>query len=217
MQVTVFGAGGRTGQWVVDYALQAGHLVRAFVLTPQDCRQLGAHNLEVITGDVLDPARVADALVSADAVVSVLGVADYLNPGTFLEDAMGVITSEMARHDVDRIVALAGGGILDAPDGGLRVDMPGFPPEFVPMTLAHKGTWDALARSESAWTLACAPAFGPGPRGDGAVVSAPDVEPPGIVPGLTAGDIALWMLEELGDRRYLRTRVGIGLQAVDPA
>lgn len=213
MQLTVFGAGGQTGQWIVRYALEAGHLVRAFVRSIDGIEQFGEPNLEVITGDALDPARVADSLVSADAVLSVLGVADYLNPGTFLEDAMDVITAQMAIHDVSRIVALAGGGILDTDDGNLRVDMPGFPTEFLPMTEAHRGTWDALERSSADWTLPCAPAFSPGPRGTRPVLAAANVEPAGTGPGLTAGDIASWMLTQVQSAEFARTRVGIGLAA----
>ncbi|MGZ3715813.1 MAG: NAD(P)H-binding protein, partial [Ktedonobacterales bacterium] len=61
MKLTVFGATGGTGAYVVRMALEAGHLVTAVARNPErvDIRH---ENLRVLRGDVLDFASVDQAV-----------------------------------------------------------------------------------------------------------------------------------------------------------
>ncbi len=70
MRVTVTGASGTIGLAVVNMLIRAGHEVRAFVRRPQAlagrCRD---DRVEVVVGDVLDRAAVADTISGSEAIV----------------------------------------------------------------------------------------------------------------------------------------------------
>ena len=156
LTLAIFGASGRTGWRVCEYARDAGYALRILARNPT---RLGAAHAgaDVITGDVLDAEAVGAVVQGADAIISALGADDFRSPGDVLSSGMANIVAAAKRHDVSRILAVAGGGILDAAEGGLRSERPGFPAAFAAMTLQHQGTWRALRESGLAWTLACTP------------------------------------------------------------
>lgn len=61
MKVTIFGATGTIGRFLVDQALAQGHTVTAFTRAPDKIKQ-SARNLHVLNGDVRDPVAVAEAV-----------------------------------------------------------------------------------------------------------------------------------------------------------
>lgn len=72
MNLTIFGATGTIGRLVVDQALTQGHDVTAF--TRDAARVIAEHDrLQVVEGDVTDPAACLPAVKDADAVVVALG------------------------------------------------------------------------------------------------------------------------------------------------
>ncbi|HEX3814246.1 MAG TPA: SDR family oxidoreductase [Mycobacteriales bacterium] len=88
MRITVFGATGGTGRQVVQQALDGGHEVVAPVRHP-DRLTIRHDRLEVLAGDVLDPATLPGPVDGADAVISTIGgrskaerVAGLQGPGT---------------------------------------------------------------------------------------------------------------------------------------
>ena len=72
MNITIFGATGSIGRLLVEQALAAGHDVTAFT---RDAAGVTAHHdrLQVVEGDVTDPAACLPAVKDADAVMVVLG------------------------------------------------------------------------------------------------------------------------------------------------
>ncbi|MEV0780827.1 NAD(P)H-binding protein [Streptomyces sp. NPDC050428] len=72
MNVTVFGATGRTGQALLASAARAGHRTTAQVREPA---RLGTAPVDrVVTGSPFDESAVADALTGADAAVIAFGL-----------------------------------------------------------------------------------------------------------------------------------------------
>jgi len=71
LHLTVFGATGSVGRHLVSQALARGHRVTAFTRHPESIDP--APRLEVVRGDVLDPAAVRAAIEGRDAVVVALG------------------------------------------------------------------------------------------------------------------------------------------------
>src|SRR5690349_8652450 len=65
VRITLFGATGRTGRRVVEYALAEGHDVTAYVRDPARLATSDAR-LHVAVGDVLDAASVAEAVEGSD-------------------------------------------------------------------------------------------------------------------------------------------------------
>ena len=70
MKVLVIGAGGKSGEALVNEALAAGHKVTAFV---RGAAQYKKAKVRVVAGDVLDAAAVDVAVAGQDAVIDALG------------------------------------------------------------------------------------------------------------------------------------------------
>ncbi len=114
MKVTVFGATGGTGKHVVDQALAAGHEVTAVARNAADVPG-ERERLTVVQGDVLDPASVERAVAGADAVVSVLGVADRRKPTRVYSEGVGNMLRAMKADGPRRIIALSADGVEPNP------------------------------------------------------------------------------------------------------
>jgi putative NADH-flavin reductase len=203
VRLAVFGGTGRVGGRLVAEALRQGHTVTGLVREAQ----AAPVGIEWVVGDVLDPNVVGRVIAGADAVISTLGVANFREPGTLLADGMRVITGAMQRHGVRGVVALAGAGVLDADDGGLRQDRPTFPEAFRAISAAHRGTWDVLRASGLDWTLVCTGDQVAG--SDPTRVTALADRYPDATNQVGIDDIGAFMLEQGGDPRFAGHRVGL--------
>lgn len=205
MIIAIFGATGRTGRQIVAQALGRGHTVRALVRTSGS---LGASpGVTEVVGDVLDPEAVTRAVAGSDAVLSALGGSPPSAPGVTLSQGMRNIVAAMQSAGVRRVVAVANSGILDSPEGGLRMDRPDFADVYRAVTLEHAGTWAALRESDREWTLACAPDIVDGPSTE-SWDATPDLLPEGGRQ-ISTGNLADFMLDELDAERFVGTRVGV--------
>jgi putative NADH-flavin reductase len=206
MRLAIFGGTGRVGRRLLQYATAGGYRARALVRDPARGREL-PDGVELVSGDVTDPAAVLEGLQGCQAVLSALGGAGLANPGTTLSQGMRTIVAAMHRQGIRRVLAVAGSGILDDPRGGLRSEAPGFPAVYQAITAEHRGTWDALQASDLDWTLVCCPDLVDGARTDHYRVSANQLPQGGS--SISVEDTAGFMIGQLGDPAGLRGRVGI--------
>jgi putative NADH-flavin reductase len=113
MQLTVFGATGKTGLAIVQQALAAGHTVTAFVRDPSRFA-ITDSRIRVCQGDIGDLASVRSALQHpADAVVSALGVF-HREPKTVLSEGTANIISAMKECGLRRLVVVSSLGAGDS-------------------------------------------------------------------------------------------------------
>jgi len=207
--IAVFGATGRTGWRICEHARAAGHSLSLLV---RDAGRLSGEHAEVYagarvtTGDVLNVDDVDATIAGANAIMSALGSDDFRAPGETLFQGMLNIVAAAKRHGVRRIIAVAGGGVLDSPNGGLRSEQPGYPAVFAAVTVAHQGTWRALRESGLDWTLVCTPDLTEAPRTGQFRVLA-DLMPVGGKQ-ISRDDLAHWMIEQLDRSEYVGKRVG---------
>lgn len=134
MNVTVFGASGRTGRPLVQQALEAGHHVTAFLRTPSKLTIEHDH-LTVVQGDVMQAADVARAVTpQTDAVFAALGHGKDA-PKDVLAVGTRHILDAMKAAGVDRIVNLTGAGVAYPKD-----------PSFLPAKIV-RGIMHVVVRS----------------------------------------------------------------------
>lgn len=79
-KVLVAGATGQTGRLVVSTLLASGYAVRALVRDTAKGRQLLGDKVELILGDVRDPATLGPAFAGTDAVISAIGARGAKGP-----------------------------------------------------------------------------------------------------------------------------------------
>jgi putative NADH-flavin reductase len=110
MKIAIFGAGGRTGILAVFQALDKGHEVTAYTRKAE--RVTIRHpRLRIVEGDILDPARVKEAVTGQDAVICALGI-NTRKPSTRLSEATAIILEAMKETGVNRFICMSSAGIL---------------------------------------------------------------------------------------------------------
>lgn len=201
MKVTVFGATGRTGQRVVEQALERGHEVTAFARSPQ---KLDAYRdrLTIVEGDVQDAGAVEKAVAGADAVVSVLGPTEN-TPDYQVTRGTRHILDAMKQHGVDRLVISAGAGVGDPNDE---------PRLFnklinVLLKLFSRHVYEDMKRtvatvrdSDVDWTIVRVPMLtDDAPKGEVKV----GYVGKGMGPRITRADMASFMLDQVDGDAYL--------------
>lgn len=206
MHIAVFGGTGRVGGRFIEYALAEGHTVKALA---RDASKLTPRaGLEVVQGDVLDAAAVSSVIAGADAVVSGLGGAGVEDPGEAQSQGMRNIVAGMQRHGVRRVLGVAGGGILNSTEGGLRHDQPTFPAVFKKVSSRHKEAWHAMRDSNLDWTMIATGDIVPGER-TGVYRTLEEFLPEGGR-RISVEDVADFLLSSLRDGLHLQKRVGAG-------
>ena len=120
MNIVVFGASGGMGVHVVEQALNAGHIVTAFVRTPSKL-EIRHQNLVRFQGDVMDAEAVANAIAKHEAVVSALGPTRPPVP-QMMETAARNIVAGMQKHGLRRIVSTTGAGVRQPEDQPKFID-----------------------------------------------------------------------------------------------
>lgn len=107
MRVTVFGATGPLGRHVVEDLTFRGHDVVVHASAPAQMPACWRGRVDVVVGELTDPAVVDAAVGEGQAVVSVLGPGrDGVPARTSLGECTRLILECMERHGVRRYVGL---------------------------------------------------------------------------------------------------------------
>lgn len=208
MNLIVFGATGIVGKQVVQQALFKQYHVKAFGRNVFTTDFLNDKNLQLIKGALFDENEVYNALKNCDNVISCLG-------GGFDETdktrSLGIknIIAQMKKSDVKRIIAIGGSGVLNAEEENkLIMEEENFPVEYLPVSNEHKKAFEYLKESNLDWTFVCPPEIiNTGPTGE--FTTRADYPPISNNYKINAGDLALFMLNELEKNEYVNKRVGI--------
>jgi putative NADH-flavin reductase len=110
MNITIFGASGRTGQQLVSQALEKGHLVTAHVRRP-DALNISHPNLKIITGTLDHTDRLKESINGADACFSVLGGNSLTRHSVEIMSGIDRIVTVMEECGVRRYIYLSSIGV----------------------------------------------------------------------------------------------------------
>ena len=207
MLVTIFGATGMVGKQLVTHALAKGWQVRAFGRNVEGLidKDLANENFSAIKGYVFDEGDILKAVKGADLVLSALGGGF---DGTDRTRSVGMknIVSQLQKAGVKRIVALGGLGVLPDENGHYLLEAEDYPQEYVPVGLEHKQAYEYLKDSSLDWTFVCSPNIIDTDANNHFTVKS---EAPAGGNEISAGNLALFMVEEGERNEFVRQRVGI--------
>jgi len=202
LRIAIFGASGRTGQHLVKQALAQDYAVTALVRTPAKFG-LQHPQLMVVPGDIGDAAAVSQTVSGAQAVISVLGPTS--NAAEFaISRGMQHIIAAMWQHDVRRLIVSIGAGVGDPADAPRLIH------RLITwlLKIASKNVYQdmvktaALVRASGLdWTIVRVPMLTDAPE-TGQIKTA--YVGKGLGMRLTRGDMAKFMLTQIGDATYLR-------------
>jgi uncharacterized protein len=212
MKLIIFGATGMVGKQLVQQALFKNHTVKAFgrnVHTTDYITEFGTatEHLELVQGALFDENEVFNAVKGCDAVLSAIGGSI---DGTDKARTLGIknIIKQMQKNGIKRIVALGGLGVLDAADIGLLIDKEDYPTQYKAVGLEHKKAYEFLNESNLDWTFVCPPnIINAGPTGN--YITSANHLPEQNNYKINAGDLAMFMINEVEHDEYKKQRVGI--------
>jgi uncharacterized protein YbjT (DUF2867 family) len=207
MNLLIVGATGGTGQQLVTQALERGHQVTALVRRPR--RAEPRHGLTPAVGDVLDPASLARAMPGQEAVLSALGHNRWLGPTHILSEGTRNLIAAMGRHGVRRLICETALGISDSWwQMGLYYTL-FVRPVILPFYFRDKVRQEAMVRaSDLDWTIVRPGVLTNGPK-RGRYRHGARVGHWLRTVRISRADVAAFMLDQLTDRRYVRTTVGL--------
>jgi putative NADH-flavin reductase len=209
-RVVVFGGSGGVGSQVVEQALAQGHGVVAFVRTPGKLRLRDA-KLTVGAGELGDRSAIDAAVRGAEAVISALGPSlDRRATGMPLVQGTRNIVDAMLAARVRRFVGMATPSLRDPRD---RRSLLGTVVPVMGRLLLPRAYRELLAMSQIVidsnleWTIArfTRPIDGPAKVNVRAGFLGRDK----IGSAITRADIATFLLEQLGDTRFIRAAPAI--------
>ncbi len=209
MNLTIFGATGLVGKRLVQQALNKGYQVTAFGRNVEELIDADKR-IDLLTaqkGYIFDEKAVAKALDKADAVISVIGGA-YDGSDKTRSLGMKNIIEQMNKKNIQRIVALGGMGLLNAPDDSLLMDSPEYPESLISVTLEHLKALEFLKASNLLWTVFCPPSILDKDE-TGLYSTSVTYAPTPNKFNINAGDLAMAMLKAAIANEFAREKVGI--------
>jgi putative NADH-flavin reductase len=207
MKLIVFGATGMVGKQLVQQALFNDNNVKAFGRNVYTTDLPDNNNLQLIQGALFDENEVYNAIKGSDAILSAIGGGF---DGSDKTRTLGIknIIAQMKKAGIKRIIAIGGIGVLNADENSLLIDGDAYPPEYIPVGKEHQKAYEYLKESGLDWTFVCPPdIINEGPTG--AYNTAANYPPTPNNYKINAGDLAMFMLNELQKNEYIKQRVGI--------
>lgn len=209
MKITVFGASGMVGKYVVKYALALGHHVTAFGRHVENLIDADIQNDKLVAykGSVFNRDEIKEAIKNTDVVISVLGGAVSENDKT---RSLGIknIVAEMEKAGIMRIVSLGGLGVLDDENGDYLLNSKYYPPEYFAVGQEHLKAYEFLKQSVLKWTFVCPPQIRD-KDATGEYTISENMPPKSEIQQVNAGDIAIFMVNESLSNEHVYKRVGI--------
>jgi len=209
MKLTILGATGATGTFLVSQALAAGHEVTAVVRDPARLTGPAHPRLRIVTADVMDPVAIAPAIEGADAVLSAVGPRGT-GPTTVVQDSVHSIVAAMAKTGTRRLLQVSGSIVADEGESPYMryLVKPVARRTFLRHVCAdmRRGE-DEIRDSDLDWTIFRPPAL-TGKAATGAYRTAVDRNlPHGFT--ISRADLAACMLAALADPATVHRHIGI--------
>lgn len=204
MKLLIIGAGGNTGEAVVEQALALGHEVTAFVHSPAEYKRT---DVRVIGGDARDRDVMLGAVRGQDAVLDTLGGhLPFLNTTVETDTARNVIDA-MQEAGVRRLIVVSAIGEGDSINNVHSYYRHLFMPTLLRGVMKDKADLEAVVEHSALdWIIIRPAGLSNGvPKGVRIVKSDSDEK----VRFITRADVAHFMLEQLTSDTYLHQAVGI--------
>ena len=207
MKLLIFGSTGGTGRELLRQALDQGHHVTAYARDPAKLGDIKHVNLQVVRGDVLDPAAVEGAVTGHEAVFITIGAGSTRT--TLREEGTRSIVEAMQRAGVKRLICLSSLGV-----GNSRANLSFFTKHiivglFLRHAFADHERQEAVVRQSALeWSLVRPPHLKDGSRTGDYRHGFPTTDTR-IKGWISRADVADFMLKQLVDDTYLHQTPGV--------
>lgn len=154
MKVTLFGATGKTGPFLISEGLKRGFEITVVARAGSSFEN---GDVRVMKGALGDVGFLREAIRGSEAVLSALGPARMRHPkGLPITRAIESIIAAMTQEQVTRLIAVSTGTAVDPGDGrDLKIWLPALLIKYAMPSVYHDviGLAQAVRRSTLAWTM----------------------------------------------------------------
>ena len=206
MNITIFGASGRTGQLLVRQALDKGHKVTAYVRRAE-AMNFQHPGLRIITGTLDNPEKLIESMRGADVCLSALGGSSLTKHAVEIVAGMERIIQLMEQEGVRRLIYLSSIGA-----GESRYYMPQ-PIRFLVADLLlrvpladHNANEKRIAGSSLQWTVVRPGSLTDGPETGNLQHGSNKIAIKGNA-RISRANVASFMLEQTDHSEYINQAV----------
>lgn len=208
MKVTLFGATGKTGRYLIDEALKRGVEATVFARSGSTYENPRLH---IVRGELTDTALLKEAVRGSSAVLSALGPTKLQHPKDLpITKATEAIISAMKQENVQRLVAVSTGTAVDPGDGfDWKVWLPALLIKHM-MPSSYDdilGLAKAIRASDLEWTMVRAAFLKSSPASAHLNVGLYGHTQHSLT--VTREDLAKFMFDQISDPRYIHQAPGI--------
>ena len=111
MNLAILGSTGFVGTVLIQKALTQGHQIKTLARSPEKLGSL-KNRVEVVQGDMFDPAALASLVSGVDAVISAAGPRSTRREGKFVAEQYAsyvkLLVDAMKNAKVDRLITITG-------------------------------------------------------------------------------------------------------------
>jgi putative NADH-flavin reductase len=200
-KVIVFGATGLMGKQIVKENLKAENEVSVYIRQTEY-----PENVSVITGELNDETKIADAIKDFDVIVSAVGNRNYEDP-TMVVAPVGKLLAKLV-SDNQRLIIVGGSGLTLHNNNTLRRDLAG-QPEFLKNQRAdHWEAYTNIAPLDINYLFICPTMVVEGDA-DGNYFSQENYFPKSEAKQISAGNVGHFIATEIVENKFNKTRIGL--------
>jgi putative NADH-flavin reductase len=200
-KVIVFGATGLMGKQIVKENLKAGNEVTVYI------RQTEYNeNVTIITGELNDENKIAEAIKSFDVIVSAVGNRNYEDP-TMVVTPVGKLLSKLV-SDNQRLILVFGSGLTLHDNKTLRRDLSGQPEFLINQRADHWEAYTNIAPLDINYLFIC-PTMVVDGDADGNYLSQENYFPKSEAKQISAGNVGHFIAQEILNNKFNKTRIGL--------
>ncbi len=204
MQVTVFGAAGKTGRQVVEQGVTRGHTLTAFVHSAKDFAPVSG--VTVVEGDVNDFRAVVAAIAQGGGVIDCIGGSTPYKQTGLEQAAAENILRAMEEKTASPLVVISAVGVGESKEQGTFVYEHLLVPTFLRGAVKDKTEMELEVKSGSvAFTIVRPPAL----KDDAATGKYAPVPQGETAESITRADLASFLLDQLTDASHRGTAVTV--------
>ena len=204
MQVTVFGAAGKTGRLVVEQGAVRGHTITAFVHSAQDFTPVSG--VQVVEGDVNDGRAVVAAIAQGGAVIDCIGGSTpYKQTGLERKAAENILEAMEQKHATP-LVVISAVGVAESKEQATFAYEHLLMPTFLRGAMKDKTEMEQEVKGGGvAFTIVRPPAL----KDDDATGKYAAVPQGQKAESITRADLASFLLDQLTDASHRGTAVTV--------
>ena len=204
MRLTLFGASGKTGQYILSKALEQGYVVTAFARDPSKIKMQHS-NLRIVQGNVSDYKAVDNAIKGQDVVLSSLGANSPFKFDQAVIDGIGNILKAMEANSVKRFIYLSFIGVSKpCKDAGFFIRY--IAPKILKTEAeGHRIKEALIERSNLQWTIVHPPGLS-NAKPKNVYRVGEHISSKGFMVSISRADVADFMLKQATENEYIQKR-----------